>query len=128
MNSSSCQLTRDVEHDSKSNKPYVAAEGRVNNGHDGKPVRRVGQAPYEIPYDVLLPKRLQLTNLLVPVAASMSHIRQNAVRMEPTWMIMAQGAGVAAAMAVENASAVQDVDVLQLQAILAAQNQKLWPS
>ena len=43
--------------------------------------------------------KAQLRNVLVAVAASMSHIRFNAVRMEPTWMIMGHGAGSAAALA-----------------------------
>ena len=63
----------------------IKAEGRVNNNHDGLPSGGVTQAPYGIPYDVLLPKRTQLTNVLVPVAASMSHVRQNAVRIRPVW-------------------------------------------
>ena len=46
----------------------------------------------------MLPKKRQLSNMLVPVAASMSHVRQNAVCMEPTWMVMGHASGTAAAM------------------------------
>ena len=80
-----------------------------------------------IPYDALLPKRSQLRNVVVPVASSMSHVRQNAVRMEPTWMIMGHAAGTAAAMALRSGSAVQEVSVLQLQQTLLQQKQMLWP-
>ena len=57
----------------------------------------------------------------------MSHVRQNAVRMEPTWMIMGHASGVAAAMSVHGNSAVQDVNVLQLQQTLLAQKQMIEP-
>jgi hypothetical protein len=65
---------------------HVAAEGRVNNGHNESPSKSVTQTPYVVPYDTLLPKKSQLTNVLVPVACSSSHVRINAVRMEPTWV------------------------------------------
>lgn len=42
---------------------------------------------------------MQVDNLLVPVAVSASHVAFNAVRMEPTWMVLGHAAGVAAAMA-----------------------------
>lgn len=106
----------------------VVAEGRVNNCHDGRPGCGVTQAPYVIPYEVLLPKRSELTNVLVPVAASMSHIRLNAVRMEPTWMIMSHAAGSAAVLALRHGTAVQAVDVSVLQELLVSeQRQMIWP-
>ena len=85
------------------------------------------QAPYRIPYDALVPKKTQLTNVIVPVAASMSHVRQNAVRMEPTWMVMGHASGAAAAMAVRDNATMQDVNVLQLQQVLLAQKQMIEP-
>ena len=88
----------------------------------------VMQVPYRIPYDALLPKKSQLTNVIVPVAASMSHVRQNAVRMEPTWMIMGHASGTAAAMAAARSDgSVHDVNVLELQRALLVQKQMLWP-
>ena len=74
----------------------MVAEGRVNENRQEQDVRGVMQAPYRIPYDALLPKKSQLTNVIVPVAASMSHVRQNAVRMEPTWLVMGHASGTAA--------------------------------
>ena len=86
------------------------------------------QTAFAIPYDAFLPKRSQLANVLVPVAASMSHVRQNAVRMEPTWMIMGHASGVAAAMAVRvHAGAVHNVSVPTLQRTLIEQGQMIWP-
>ena len=85
------------------------------------------QAPFRIPYDALLPKRTDLTNVLVPVACSSSHIRFNAIRMEPVWAIQGHAAGSAAAMALAAGVAVQDVDVALLQELLRKQKQKLEP-
>ena len=93
-----------------------------------KPVNATNPSQaFAIPYDAMLPKRKELTNVIVPVAASMSHVRQNAVRMEPTWMIMGHASGVAAAMTIRGADAVQDVNVLQLQRALLTQKQMIWP-
>lgn len=87
----------------------------------------VTMPPYEMPYDVLLPKASEVSNVLAAVAISASHVRFNAIRMEPTWMILGQAAGSAAAMAVEKGLRVQDVDVEALQDILLAQKQMLHP-
>ena len=121
-------VTLYLEHNvTRGEKPYIAAEGRVNQNREEQDVGGVMQTPYRIPYDALLPKKAQLTNVIVPVAASMSHVRQNAVRMEPTWMVMGHASGVAAAMAVLSNAAVQDVNVLQLQQTLLAQKQMIEP-
>lgn len=88
------------------------------------------QPPYRIPYDALLPRRSQLTNLLVPVALSASHVRFTSLRMEPTWMITGQAAGVAAALAATSPTApgnVHAVDIAQLQAALRIQGAILEP-
>jgi hypothetical protein len=47
------------------------------------PLRYPHQA---LPYSMMVPRRGEVNNLLVPVAVSASHIAYNAVRMEPTWM------------------------------------------
>ena len=61
-------------------------------------------APFAIPYSSMIPKRGEVSNLLVPVAVSASHVAFNAIRLEPTWMILGQSAGVAAAMACDGSS------------------------
>eukprot|EP00730_Choanoeca_flexa_P017648 TRINITY_DN8526_c0_g1_i1.p1 TRINITY_DN8526_c0_g1~~TRINITY_DN8526_c0_g1_i1.p1 ORF type:complete len:548 (+),score=102.92 TRINITY_DN8526_c0_g1_i1:181-1644(+) len=89
---------------------YVVNEGEIMSG--------IAQEPYGIPYSVLVPQRQDATNVLAAVPVSASHVRYASLRMEPTWMIMGQAAGTAAAMAIRESVAVQDVDVALLQSEL----------
>jgi len=75
--------------------------------------------PYQIPYGVLLPS--EMTNLLVPVAASSTHVGFCALRLEPIWMSLGQAAGHAAGVAAKSGIAVQKVDVAKLQRALHKQ-------
>ena len=79
--------------------------------------------PYQIPYGTLLPR--EVDNLLVPVAASSSHVGFCALRLEPIWMSLGQAAGHAAALAVKGNLAVQAVNVPSLQRRLLADNSAL---
>jgi hypothetical protein len=84
----------------------VKNEGNVEVG---------GFPPYPISYRAITPQRSQVSNLLVPVALSASHIAYGSIRMEPVFMVLGQAAAVAAVMAVDEGVAVQEVDVVALQ-------------
>ena len=68
-----------------------------------------------------------LAECIQPDDVSATHVRYNAVRMEPTWMILGHAAGVAATMAARERVGVQDVDVSALQRTLVAQKQLVRP-
>ncbi len=92
------------------------------------PVRRKSPKqghPYHVPYRSILPKPEQCENLLVPVALSCTHVGISSLRIEGTWMIIGQSAGIAAALAAQQDSKVQDVDYKRLRDRLIAQRQVL---
>jgi len=90
----------------------------INEGR----IWRVGWA-YQIPYRALTPKADECTNLLVPGAASYTHVAFCTYRLESTWMMAGHAAGTAAAMAVKAGQNVQMLDVPTLQEKLRAQKQ-----
>jgi hypothetical protein len=103
----------------------VNADGFVRN--EGNPNdRAIGHKPYEIPYRCLTPRRADGDNLLVTFCVSASHMGFASLRMEPVFMILSESAGVAAASAVRENRAVQDVPVAPLQRRLQARGQRLW--
>lgn len=85
------------------------------------PGRRHGYA-YHIPYRAITPSAAECSNLLVPVALSATHVAYSSVRVEPTWMAIGQGAGIAAALAAKAGVSVQALEYPALRKRLLAQD------
>ncbi len=79
--------------------------------------------PYQIPYRIIVPE--EVDGLLVPVAASTTHVAFSSIRLEPTWMAIGQAAGVASHLAITAGLQPRQVDTEKLQRILVAQGQVL---
>ncbi len=103
--------------DSHNIQRLATGDGAVENEGD----MQVAVTPYQIPYRVMLPRRGDAANLLVPVCFSASHVAYSSLRMEPQYMILGHAAGIAAAMAIRGGTAVQDINVAQLQSKLKTQ-------
>ncbi len=111
--------------DSHNVQRIVNEEGFAENEGD----MQVSVRPYQIPYRMIVPRKNEVQNLLCPVTFSATHVAYSTLRMEPQYMIIGQAAGVAARMAVEKQTAVQDVDhealsdrLLELKAVLLLDN------
>ena len=108
--------------DSHNIQRYITPEGFVQNEGD---IGSSTKGPYEIAYGSLVPKKGQGANLLVPVACSASHIAYGSIRMEPVFMILGQSAATAAAFAIDDKLAVQDVPYAKLRERLLKDGQVL---
>lgn len=82
--------------------------GGYHTGEFYKPI-----PPYQIPYGVLIPQKVD--NLIVPAAMSASHVGFCALRLEPIWMSLGQASGHAAALAIDHQLTVQNITVAELQ-------------
>ena len=102
-------------------------DGVVNEGTIF-PVRMQGRRhgyAYHIPYRSILPQAEECENLLVPVALSCTHVGISSIRVEPTWMILGQSAGIAAALSARQNVTVQKLPYAVLRERLLAQKQVL---
>lgn len=89
----------------------LVIDGMVRN--EGN-VEKGGFGPYPISYRALVPKEGEVSNLLVPVCLSATHIAYGSIRMEPVFMVLAQSSAVAACMAINESLPVQKVNVARL--------------
>lgn len=96
----------------------VSPDAFVNEGR----IWRMGYAN-QIPYRAITPKAEECSNLLVPGAASYTHVAFCTLRLESTWMIVGHAAGLAAAEIARKGIPAQTVDVPALQKKLQAQGQ-----
>lgn len=81
--------------------------------------------PYQIPYRIMIPEKLE--GLIVPVAASTTHVAYSSIRLEPTWMAMGQAAGVAAHVALSEGTSLRAVPMQRVQSLLRKQGAVLEP-
>jgi len=96
---------------------FAYNEGFVFGGKDWR--------PFGISWRALIPRMEECTNLITPTCPSSSYVAYGAIRILPTFMVLGQSAGCAAAIAVENRINVQDVDYHQLKSELLKHNQIL---
>ncbi len=78
---------------------------------------------FQVPYGAILPRHVD--GLLVPVALSATHVAFSSVRMDPTWTVLGQSAGIAAALSVQLDVPPRELPLGQLQDALLAQRVKL---
>ena len=100
---------------------YVAIEGNMFVGGSTGPTN----VPYPIPYRSITPQKHECTNLLVSVLFSSSHLGYASARMEPTFMIVGESAGIAAVHALEENVPVQDIKIERYLNRLKELNQRL---
>jgi hypothetical protein len=79
--------------------------------------------PYEIPYRVMIPRKID--GLIVPVAASTTHVAFSSIRMEPTWMALGQAAGTAAYLSIKENVQPRNVTIDSLRSTLRRNGQVL---
>jgi len=65
--------------------------------------------PFKISYKATVPKRSQCSNLISPTCPSSSYVGYGSIRIVPTFMVLGQSAGAAAAIAADMNLDVQDV-------------------
>lgn len=73
-------------------------------------------AVYTVPIGVILP--LKISNLLIPVPVSATHVGFSTLRMEPCWMALGQAAGVTASLAIDKGVTPGQVPVEDIQHLL----------
>lgn len=89
----------------------IIRDGRVLNEGD---VQLKPAGPYPVSYRSIVPRRGECENLAVPVCISASHIAFGSVRMEPVFMVLAESAALAIALAMPEKAALQDVPYAKL--------------
>lgn len=100
----------------------IVQNGIVRNEGD---VQQHGLKPYPISYRSIVPAESECENLLVPVCLSASHIAFGSIRMEPVFMVLGQSSAVAASLAMDNDTTVQQVDYAELRLLLWGSGQVL---
>jgi FAD dependent oxidoreductase len=84
----------------------VTEKGTVQN--EGV-IWRTPPRPYGVSYRSIIPKRGECENLFSPICLSASHVAHGSIRMEPVFMSLSQSSAIAAGMAIDGKTSVQDV-------------------
>ncbi|SHO62509.1 FAD-dependent oxidoreductase [Algoriphagus zhangzhouensis] len=108
--------------DSHNTQRFVTPGGFVQNEGD---IGVHPKQPYSISYGTLIPKKDEVSNLLVPVCVSSSHTAFGSIRMEPVFMILGQSAAAAASLSIDQKIAVQDLEYEALRKVLLEEKQVL---
>jgi arylsulfatase A-like enzyme len=110
--------------DSHSVQHFVTKRGFCVN--DGV-IWRVPPRPYGISYRSIIPKKGECENLFSPICLGASHVAHGSIRMEPVFMALSQSAAIAAGLAIDSNSSVQDVPYPSLREKLEAAKQIVRP-
>lgn len=103
---------------------FVTEKGTVQN--EGV-IWRVPPRPYGISYRSIIPKKGECENLFSPICLSASHVAHGSIRMEPVFMALSQSAAIAAGLAIDKNTGVQDVAYPELLQKLEAAKQIARP-
>ncbi|KPL13905.1 MAG: xanthan lyase [Bacteroides sp. SM1_62] len=96
---------------------FAYNEGFVFGGDDWR--------PFGISFRALIPKSAECTNLITPTCPSSSYVAYGAIRILPTFMILGQSAGCAAALAINHSIDIQEIDYNELRKTLLENGQIL---
>jgi hypothetical protein len=105
-----CLAAYDI--DSHHVRRYIDKNGCVQN--EGN-VQYSLPRPYPISLRSVLPRESEVTNLIVPVCLSASHIAYGSIRMEPVFMMLGQATATIAVMASHKGIPVQKIPYEQIQ-------------
>lgn len=91
----------------------VSMEMVAGSRREGKILLTELTRPGQVPWRCLLPP--EHDNLLVPVCLSATHVGWGTIRLEPTWMHIAESAAIAATLAIRDGTTPAELKVARLQ-------------
>ena len=93
----------------------------------GSDVRFEDYPPYEIPYSIMVPKKIEQI-LVAGRTVSATHEAHGRTRTIPACMTTGQAAGFAAALAVKSGKNVRDINIRDLQQMIRDTNMPIFVS
>lgn len=95
----------------------VTSERTRDSMYEGTMMLYYDTYPGQVPFRSLFNKRIK--NFLVPVCLSCTHVALGAIRLEATWMNIAESVALAATMSIEEKISIDSIDIDKLQIKLA---------